>query len=125
MCKLTFRSLAIAALLAAVLPGSALGQAPASPPAASAGAATFCGGAVAPPAALPPTNIGPVVWIMGPCFQAQGNVSTVEAQTYLYYMQLRPSQPSQGIWIPYDDKAQQTMRDDFTRLWGTNFLDNI
>ncbi len=125
MCKLTFRSLAIAALLAAVLPGSALGQAPASTPVASTGAPTFCGGAVAPPAALPPTNIGPVVWIMGPCFQAQGNVSTVEAQTYLYYMQLRPSQPSQGIWIPYDDKAQQTMRDDFTRLWGTNFLDNL
>ena len=80
MRKLMTRSLALAALLGAVLPAEA--QTPAAAPAAAA-AGTFCGTAIAPPAALPPTNIGPVVWIMGPCFSAQGNVSTVEPQTYL------------------------------------------
>jgi outer membrane protein insertion porin family len=128
MRKLTLRTLALGALLGGLLPGQAAaqGQEP-TPPAAPVpqGVATFCGTSVAPPAALPPTNIGPVIWVMGPCFSAQGNVSTVESQTYLYYMQLRPSQPSQGIWVPFDAKAEQTMLEDFKRLWGTNFLEDL
>jgi len=96
-------------------------------PAAQAPAArpTICGVPVGPPAALPPAGTGPYVYLMAPCFQAQGNVSTVEAQTYLYYIQLRPSQPSQNLWIPYDAKAEQTMLDDFKRLWATNFLTDL
>ena len=35
------------------------------------------------------------------------------------------SQPSQGIWVPYDEKAEQTMREDFKRLWATSFLDDL
>ena len=31
-----------------------------------------------------------------PCFEAQGNVSVIEPQTYLYYIQLKPSRPSRG-----------------------------
>ena len=62
---------------------------------------------------------------MGPCFSAQGNASTVEPQTYLYYIQLRPSQPSQDVWVPYDEKAEQTIREDFLRLWATSFLDDL
>ena len=62
---------------------------------------------------------------MAPCFQAQGNVSTVDPQTYLYYIQLRPSQPSQNNWIPYDARAEQTMLEDFKRLWATNFLSDL
>ena len=27
--------------------------------------------------------------------------------------------------MPYDEAAEQTLRDDFKRLWGTNFLDNL
>src|SRR5687768_15081257 len=105
MRKLTSRVMALAAALGILLPATAAAQAPEPaqqppPPAAPAGAATFCGATVAPPAALPPAGSGPVVWVMGPCFSAQGNVPIVEAQTYLYYIQLRPSQPSQGIWVP-------------------------
>jgi outer membrane protein insertion porin family len=130
MRKLISRVIAVAAAVGVFLPGLASAQAAqpaqqAAPAPAPAGAATFCGASVPPPAALPPAGSGPVVWVMGPCFMAQGNVSTVEPQTYLYYMQLRPSQPSQGIWVPYDEKAEQMMREDFLRLWATNFLDDL
>ena len=59
----------------------------------------------AAPANLPPAGSGPVLYLIAPCFPAQGNVSTVEPQTYLYYMQLfkQPSQPSQNIWVPWND----------------------
>jgi outer membrane protein insertion porin family len=117
------RAFAVAGLLGAVaLPSWA--QAPgAAAPAASA--TTICGVPVPPPANLPPAGSGPVIYQMAPCFQAQGNVSTVDAQTYLYYIQLRPSQPSQNSWIPYDARAEQTMLEDFKRLWATNFLSDL
>ena len=130
MRKLISRTVTLTAALGVFVPGLAAAQAaqPAQEPAPAAapgGAVAFCGATVPPPAALPPPGSGPVIWVMGPCFTAQGNVSTVEPQTYLYYMQLRPSQPSQGIWVPYDEKAEQTMREDFQRLWGTSFLEDL
>ena len=99
------------------------GQPPAEPPAA----ATICGQAVPPPANLPPAGSGPVLWVMAPCFEAQGNVSLVDLQTYLYYIQLKDklSRPSQNIWVPYDESIEQIIREDFQRLWATNFLDDI
>ena len=130
MRKLISRTIALAGALGVFVPGLAAAQAaqPAqelAPAPAPSGTAAFCGATVPAPAALPPAGSGPVVWVMGPCFTAQGNVSTVEPQTYLYYMQLRPSQPSQGIWVPYDEKAEQMMREDFLRLWATNFLEDL
>ena len=106
---------------------AATGAQPPSPQAASAGQGgpTICGVRVPPPANLPPAGSGPVVYQLAPCFPAQGNVSTVEPQTYLYYMQLRPSQPSQNIWVPFDQAAEQTMLADFKRLWATNFLADL
>ena len=119
---------------AAQVPG--VGQAVSSAPPASSvpqqslaasGPATFCGQRVAPPAALPPEGSAPVVWLIGPCFLVQGNVSTIEPQTYLYYMQVtsKRSQPSQSIWVPYDESVEEIMRDDFRRLWATKFLDDL
>ena len=96
-----------------------------SPASSSTGAPTICGVAVPPPANLPPEDSGPIIYQLAPCFLAQGNVSTVESQTYLYYMQLRPSQPSQHIWVPYDQAAEQTMLADFKRLWATGFLSDL
>ncbi|MBI3046671.1 MAG: outer membrane protein assembly factor BamA [Acidobacteria bacterium] len=116
------RVLFLTALLAAIA-SSAWAQ-PAAPQ-APGGRPTICGVPVGPPATLPPADSGPVVYLLAPCFSAQGNVSTVEPQTYLYYIQLRPSQPSQNVWIPYDEKAEQTMLDDFKRLWATNFLTDL
>jgi outer membrane protein insertion porin family len=95
------------------------------PAAATQGSPTICGAAVPPPANLPPAGSGPVIYLLAPCFAAQGNVPIVEPQTYLYYMQLRPSQPTQNIWVPYDETAEQTMLADFKRLWATGFLHDL
>src|SRR5579872_5349226 len=109
--------LVLAAALAA--PAAVSAQTPqALPP------ATVCGQHPTP-LAQPPAGSGPVVLFIAPCFEAQGNQSVIELQTYLYYIQLRPSQPSQGQWVPYDEKAEKTLEDDFKRLWGTKWLDNL
>jgi outer membrane protein insertion porin family len=118
------RTLVAATLLAATA-GAAFAQTPPTP--APAAGATICGAAVPPPANLPPAGSGPVLYLVAPCFQAQGNVSTVEPQTYLYYMQIasKVSQPSQNIWVPYDESIEDIMRADFQRLWATNFLTDL
>jgi hypothetical protein len=46
-------------------------------------ALTVCGQETRP-LAQPPAGSGPVVLIIAPCFEAQGNASVIEAQTYLY-----------------------------------------
>jgi outer membrane protein insertion porin family len=127
------RVLAVCAVLAVAATASAQ-QAPAAPaaPAAQASpagqfgpAVTVCGSPVAPPVAEPPAGSAPVIYLVAPCWEAQGNQTLVEPATYLYYIQLRGSQPSQNAWVPYDEKAEQTIREDFLRLWNTNFLDNL
>ncbi|HEY5617844.1 MAG TPA: POTRA domain-containing protein, partial [Vicinamibacterales bacterium] len=121
MTKYTARILAFAALLG----GSASSVfAQASTPSQTP---TICGAAVPPPANLPPAGSGPVIYFIAPCFPTQGNVSTVEPQTYLFYMELakRPSQPSQNIWTPYDETTEQTMIADHKRLWATGFLSDL
>jgi outer membrane protein insertion porin family len=97
--------------------------APAAPPAGTI-ATTACGTPVGPPAATPPAG-QPFVWQLELCFDQQGNTSTVESETYMYYVKLRPSLPSQGIWVPYNEATEETIRNDFKSLWGTNFLENL
>ena len=82
---------------------------------------------VAPPSSLPPAGSGPVVYTVVLCFPKQGNVSLVDPQTYLYYMQSPDlvSMPSQNVWKPYNEAAEQTIVSDHRRLWGTNFLDDL
>ena len=118
--------LAAAAWLAMGTSAAAQRGAPSAPP-GDVGArwATICGATVPPPASLPPSDSGPVIYLLAPCFMSQGNVSTVEGQTYLYYIELRPSLPSQNVWMPYDEQAEETMREDFKRLWATSFLENL
>ena len=77
------------------------------------------------PAKLPPADSGPIVYVLIPCFEKQGGSSVVEAQTYLYYMNVRPSLPSQDKWVPYDSSTEQTLKEDFKRLWATAFLDDL
>ena len=115
------------ALLALLVVGTSVTSAQSLPPAGAAtqAATTICGAPVPEPANLPAEGSGPVVYFIAPCFPAQGNVSSVEPQTYLYYMQLRPSQPSQNIWVPWDEQAQRTAIADHSRLWVTNFLSNL
>ena len=93
------------------------------------GVLSLCNGAypIGPPASLPPGGSGPVVYNIVICFPKQGNVSLVEPQTYLYYMQSTDlvSLPSQNVWKAYNEAAEQTIIADFKRLWATNFLDDL
>ena len=86
--------------------------------------ATVCGQHPTP-LAQPPAGSGPVVLYVAPCFEAQGNASVIESQSYLYYIKLRPSQPSQGVWVPYTEETERTLEDDFRALWNTKWLDNL
>jgi outer membrane protein insertion porin family len=90
--------------------------------ASSVAAQTAAGDATQPAAVLPPPGSGPLVRTIQIAFPAQGNVSMVEPQTYLYYIQTRPSRPSEGVWVPYDEASVLA---DFQRLWATNFLDDL
>jgi outer membrane protein insertion porin family len=77
------------------------------------------------PRALPPPGSAPVLYTIAPCFQRQGGSSVVEAQTYLYYIQTRPSRPSAGTWVPWNNETERSVIEDFKRLWATNFLDDL
>src|SRR6185436_16822040 len=111
MCKLSTSLLVLAALGGLVSPSVARAQAqnPAQAPAASG--PNICGAPVPPPVNLPPENSGPVVYFMGICFDKQGGTSTgsVENETYLYYIHLRPSLSSQNQWVPWDETAEKTV----------------
>jgi outer membrane protein insertion porin family len=123
-------------LLALIAASAASAQTPAAAPAPSAAGspqqpvdlpATICGLDVPPPATLPPANSPPVVYVMMPCFEKQGGYPVVEAQTYLYYIELKNhlSRPGSNVWVPYDDSVEQIILADFKRLWATNFLDDL
>jgi outer membrane protein insertion porin family len=129
-----FASFAEAALPQAVPAGQAptpAGQvAPEAPaPVLQPGAVAMnaCGTSFAQPENLPPAGSPPFVWNLELCFDRQGGTSTVESETYLYYLRIKDfvSSPVQNRFITYDDGVEQTMRDDFKRLWATNFLDDL
>jgi hypothetical protein len=86
---------------------------------------TVCGMALPRPAAPPPPGSDPITLAMVMCFGNANETPIVDPQTYLYYIQFRASQPSSGVWVPYDEAAERTLLDDFRRLWATNFLDNL
>ena len=142
------RAVALAALMAAVTPALAVAQAPApSTPAAPAPPTSSqpSVGSIGPggrrilttapcshqtleePAATPPAATQ-FVWYLDLCFDKQGNSPTIETETYLYYIKLKDmlSLPSQGKWVPYDDKIEQTAIADFNTLMKTTtFLDDM
>ena len=110
---------------AASAQAAAEAPAPAQERALTAITTTPCGTPLAAPAALPPANSAPFVWQLEVCFPRQGNAPVIESETYMYYIKLRGSQPSQGIFVPYGDATEQTMLTDFKTLWGTNFLEDL
>jgi outer membrane protein insertion porin family len=120
-----------AAFAQATEPAAAAPAPPAAPAAQAPNAAqtpvatTPCGSSVAAPFALPPPGSLPFVWILQPCFNSQGGSSTIENETYMYYIQLRTSQTRQNQFVWYDATTEQTILADFKRLWATNFLDDL
>ena len=107
-------------------PGSDPAPRPA-PPAPPQTGQTVCGQPVPAPRNLPPAGSGPVVYQVVPCFEKQGGFPVVEANTYLYYIEMksRLSNSQTGKWVPYDEAIEQVIREDFKRLWATNFLDDL
>jgi outer membrane protein insertion porin family len=89
--------------------------------------ATICGLNVGAPANLPPAGSPPVLYTVLVCFEKQGNVPVVDANTYLFYIELarRVSAPSENRWVPYTEEIEQAVLGDFRRLWNTNFLDDL
>ncbi len=73
---------------------------------------------------MPPVGTGPVIRFIQLRFHPIDE-SLIDPQTYLYYIQTQPSRSSDGVWVPYDEQAEAKLRDDFRRLWATNFLDNL
>jgi outer membrane protein insertion porin family len=117
------------ALLGVCLCAPALAQVP-SVPAPSAPAERE---AQAPAPAQPAAAIQPPAGTQEPLFRTLQiefhplNESLIEASTYLYYIQAQNllSRPSAGVWQPFNEQTEQTLIEDFRRLWATNFLDNL
>ncbi len=102
-------------------------QQAAAQPAGPVRPARICGQDVPPlpPSQYPPAGSGPVLYLFAPCFEEQGGASVIEPETYLYYIQLKPSRPSMGEWTPWNEETEKVVHDDFNRLWNTNFLENL
>src|SRR4026209_1075781 len=98
-------TLLIAAVLGVGVAGLARAPEPAAAPAAQSIAKTACGTPVGAPAALPHAGVQPFIWTLELCFDRQCNTSTVENETYLYWIKLPVSLPSPGKFVPYDEAA--------------------
>jgi hypothetical protein len=88
-------------------------------------ASSICGFPVPEPSALPPADVGPVVYMVAPCFERQGSVARVPPVDYLRDIQLPPSVPSQGLWVPYNRAAERVIFEDFQRLWANHLLSEL
>jgi outer membrane protein insertion porin family len=108
-------------------PAGPAAQTPAAPaPAAQTPAPARPAPAQAAPAPVrqPPAGSAPVVRSLELRFHPV-NESLIEPQTYLYYIQTQASRPADGVWTAYTEDTERVVLEDFKRLWGTNFLDNL
>jgi outer membrane protein insertion porin family len=121
VCLFVFLMLAPAAAWAqqppAPAPVAPLPAAPQGPPAAPT--------QPQPAEILPPADSKPLLRAIQIRFPTQGDVSVIDPQTYVYYIQTQTSRPSAGVWVPYTEATEQSLIADYRRLWGTNFLDNL
>jgi hypothetical protein len=85
---------------------------------------TICGSSVALPQILPPAGSGPVVLMAVPCIDSQAGDASIP-QAYRRYIEPQPSRPADGLWIPYDATARQTMEADYRRLWNSGRFDDL
>ena len=111
-------ALAITPLLACLLGGLLPAGAEAQPTAAAMRAVAEA--QEAPP--MPPDGSAPMVRTIQIAFPAQGNVPSIAPETYLYYIETRPSRASEDVWLLYDE---QRVLSDFRNLWATGFLDDL
>ncbi len=109
-------------------------QAPAQAP-LPAGAITrsVCGSPLAAPSVEPPANT-PFIWIWELCFPSQATPDStngqtnIDPETYQFYAKFDElvSRPSQGIWSPWNEQAEEVVKADFlTLMRDTTFLDDL
>ncbi len=91
---------------------------------AQAPAAPVTPAAQVAPVRQPPAGSGSVIRTTELRFHPV-NESIIEAQTYLYYIQTPFSRPSDNVWVPFNEQTEQSLLEDFKRLWATSFLDNL
>jgi outer membrane protein insertion porin family len=89
--------------------------------------ATVCDLPVAAPVKPGPAGSPPLVAGFLLCFAKQGGSPVIEANTYLFYMELKNhiSRPSEDRWVPYTEETEQILLRDFKSLWATTFLDDL
>ena len=63
----------------------------------------------------PPLGLAEALHTIELRFPNQGGVSMVQAETYLYYMEIKShvSRPSEGVWIPYTDEMEEIVLERF------------
>jgi outer membrane protein insertion porin family len=119
-----------AGLLIWITPARAQDAPPAPPPpaaaqAANTSAADSASTQVQPcpvPVKQPPANSPKLLRCISYIFHPDGT-SSLDPMTYVYYVKRQSgSDSSKDLWVPYNE---QEILDDFTRLWGTGFLDNL
>ena len=76
---------------------------------------------------LPPPGSGPIFRTLEFMLPTQGGVSSVDGQTYLYYMESDDliSSPAEQRWTPFDANLERELMADFDRLWETGFLTDL
>jgi outer membrane protein insertion porin family len=120
-----FAILGLPALASAQAPDALQAPAPQAPQAPAAPAQTPAAVNNCPPASRPPAaGSGTVICTTELRFHPV-NESIIEAQTYLYYIQTPLSRPAEAVWQPYNEQTEQSLQEDFKRLWATGFLDNL
>lgn len=77
------------------------------------------------PAALPPTDIGPVLRFLELRIVPENVFTVVPHETYLYYIRTRPSDPPNAKWVPYNSATEASLLADFDRLFTTPFIDDL
>jgi outer membrane protein insertion porin family len=68
------------------------------------------------------------IWQWELCFPSQGNQTSVEPESYQFYVKIDElvSRPSEGIWSPWNEEAENIIKSDFlTLMRDTTFLDDL
>jgi outer membrane protein insertion porin family len=120
---------ALAAQAAGQAPAPAAGQTAQAPLPADAIVRTVCGAALKTPSLEPPAGMT-VIWTWELCFPRQDNQSSIEPETYQYYVKFPSlvtwSAPEIRTWTPWNDAAEEVIKADFKRLMQeTSFLDDL
>jgi outer membrane protein insertion porin family len=89
--------------------------------------ATVCDLPIPAPSKLPPAGSPPLVNNILLCFAKQGGAPVIEANTYLFYLEMKNhvSRPQDDRWVPFTEETEQILLRDFKSLWATTFLDDL